>query len=227
VTCINEPVSWPRLESYAAGGLDAGAAAAIAAHLDACAACRGCLERLRADVVVLPPLPAAVAAPRRARRFGRTAWLGAGGVALAAAVVLLLVRPPGRELARSRTHVKGAGDVALEVVRERDGAVAYDPTSFRPGDRFKVRITCDPSSSVWADVVVFQGDEPASFPLPASPIPCGNAVTLPGAFGIDGAEPALVCVALDAGGAPDRAAVAAGRGRAGGQLACAALAPGE
>ena len=225
MTCMGEPVSWPRLESYAADGLDARAAAAIAGHLEACEACRACLERLRADVVALPPLPAAAPAPRRARRF---AWLGVGGsLALAAAVILLLVRPPGRELARLRTRVKGAGDVILEVVRERDGGVAYDPTSFRAGDRFKLRITCDPSSSVWADVVVFQGDEPASFPLPASPIPCGNAVTLPGAFAIDGAAPALVCVALDATGAPDRAAVAAGRGRTGGQLACAALAPGE
>lgn len=39
--------------------------------------------------------------------------------------------------------VKG-GDVAVEFVRERDGSVAWEPTSFARGGRFKVVVTCPP-----------------------------------------------------------------------------------
>jgi hypothetical protein len=217
---VGVPVSWPRLERFAAGGLDGAAAAEIEAHLAACAACRACLDELRADVVALPPLPPAVAAaPAPWVR-----WLfGGGALALAAAaIVLLLVRSPSSSggVPGPRVAVKGAGEVVLSVVRDRDGAIAFDPRTFRTSDRWKVRVTCDPGPSIWADVVVYQGGAP-SFPLAPARVPCGNDVTLPGAFRIDARAPAQVCVALSTGPAPDRA----GLDRPGGVMACAALAP--
>jgi hypothetical protein len=205
VTCSGEPVSWGRLERHAAGAPDA----AAAEHLAACASCRACLERIRADEVRLPALPEP--APRS--RW----WLWSVVPAAAAAallVVLVRPRPP-------RVSVKGAGEVVLSVVRERDGAVAFDPTTFRAGDRWKLRVTCAPGPTLWADVVVLSDGEPAAFPLEAAALACGNDVTLPGAFRLTGRAPARVCVALDVDGPPDRTAAGAGRGA----LACARLVP--
>ena len=56
--CVGEPVSWPRLESFALGAPDP----AIAAHVDACPACRRCLDEIRGDAVALLPLVAVPAA---------------------------------------------------------------------------------------------------------------------------------------------------------------------
>ncbi|HTJ43926.1 MAG TPA: hypothetical protein VL463_17595 [Kofleriaceae bacterium] len=217
MTCVGVPVSWPRLERFAAGERSA----EIEAHLAACDACRACLDELRADVVALPPLPAA--SPERApSRFVR--WLfGGGALALAAAAIIFLIirrGTPADEVPGARVAIKGAGEVVLSIVRDRDGAIAYDPRTFVTTDRLKVRVTCDPGPSIWADVIVYQGG--ASFPLAPARVPCGNNVTVPGAFRIDTRARALVCVALSTGPAPDRAAL----GRpVSGQVACAPLAP--
>ena len=219
MTCVSVPVSWPRLERFASGDLRGAAAAEIESHVAACDVCRACLDEIRADVVVLPALPPApVRAPSRTSRLGR--WLFAGGgLALAAAAILLLVvRRGAREIDQigPRVAVKGAGEVVLSLVRDRDGAIAYDPTSFRAGDRWKARVTCAPGPSIWADVIVYQGGA-ASLPLAPARVPCGNDTVVPGAFRIDPGAPARVCVALSAGPAPDRGAPA--------DLACATLAP--
>jgi hypothetical protein len=213
--CIGEPVSWLRLERFAAGEREG----AIATHLDACAACRACLDEIAADAVVLPRLPAVVDAPPS--RWIR--WLfGGGAAALAVAAVILLViarRGATPEVASdaptAHVAVKGAGTVVLSIVRERDGAIAYDPATFRTSDRLKVRVTCAPGPSIWTDVVVYQPG--ASYPFAAVEIPCGNEAVVPGAFRLDTAAPAKVCVALSVGAAPARPAP--------GQLACAPLAP--
>jgi hypothetical protein len=218
--CIGEPLSWPRLERFAAGEREA----SIAAHLDACVACRACLDEIAADAVVLPRLPAAPeASPSRWAR-----WIfGGGAAALAvAAAILLLVSRRGERGAvadatpTARVAVKGAGTVVLSIVRDRDGAIAYDPTTFRTGDRLKVRVTCAPGPSIWADVIVYQPD--ASYPLPPVELPCGNDAVVPGAFRIDALAPATVCVALAVGAAPARHRPG---GPKPGQLACAPLAP--
>ena len=59
LACIGEPISWLRLETFAAGRDDA----AIREHVAACPACKHCLDELRTDIVALPPLgvPAAPA----------------------------------------------------------------------------------------------------------------------------------------------------------------------
>jgi len=231
--CVAEPVSWLRLERFALGELNGAAASAVRAHVDACPACRFCLEQIRDDRVALPALPALPAPPPR-----RWAWprvlLGGGALAAAAAALLLwfVVRGPAgpaavgdRELPGQRLGLKGGGALVVSLVRDRDGDVAIDPASFAAGDRLKVRVTCDRATRIWADVVVYQverGRRGASFPFEPAALDCGNLVTLPGAFRLDGRAPAWICLAIGDTAAPDRAALA--RGTAG-RIACVSLRP--
>ncbi len=206
-TCIGEPVSWLRLERLALAELDAPTAAAVRAHLDACAACAGAFARIADDARPLPRLPAVDATPRPWWARWRVAI---GGVALAAGAAAALVAlrpatvappPPGG------VRVKGTGVVVVRLVRERDGVVAFDPDDVRDADRWKVELTCAPGGAAWVDVAVVQGRDVA-FPLAPQQIGCGNAVAVPGAFRItDGA--AALCVAL-APRAPDRDRLRAG-----------------
>jgi hypothetical protein len=167
MTCIDQPVSWLRLERLAAGAVDREAAD----HLAACPACARCLAELRADVVLLRP----IATPTRRARWWR---LAVPAMAFAAAALVLLMvwpRPPGDR--DDVVRVKGVGDVIVGVIRERGGAIRDDARSFRPGDRWKVVVTCPPEAAVWIEVDV-DGDRP----LPPAQIACGNRVALPGAF---------------------------------------------
>jgi hypothetical protein len=202
MTCIGEPVSWLALERAALGESDG----AVAAHLAACAACRDCLDRLRADVVVLPPLRVEAVRPRaRWWRFG-IAGLGA---ALAAAVLAIVLIPPGDhgrpdQVAAERVaHVKGVGDVVVGVVRDRAGAIAEDATVFRAGDRWKVVVTCAAPADAWLDVAVVD-DTGAAYPVAAAHVACGNRVVVPGAFELTGARPNRVCAIAAAGAPPPR-----------------------
>ncbi len=211
MTCIDQPISWLRLELYALAELDDGTTAVVRRHLDDCAACRAALASLAGDAMSLPPLPA----PRaRVVAMAPTPWwrrwtLGAGlGAALAAAALVLWLRlpdgagPPGRS-----TRIKGAGVVSLTLVRERAGVIAFDPDDVTDRDRWKAQLTCAVGGTVWADVVVYQPSG-ASFPLAPQAMTCGNQVAVPGAFRItDGG--ATICVALGAR-PPDRARLARG-----------------
>jgi hypothetical protein len=180
-------------------------------------------------------------------RAGRPPWwrrwqLTGGGLALAGAMAALLLWlqakrpgvPPDPELvvaSASRTvRVKGGGsgeasDVTVTLVRERDGAISFDPADISPGDRWKVQLTCAPVggaaqasspaslaslSSVWIDVAVVQQGK-AGFPLAPALVACGNDVVVPGAFRITGGG-AAICVTLDAA-EPDRARFVAGKRR--------------
>jgi predicted anti-sigma-YlaC factor YlaD len=51
-TCIGEPISWLRLETFALDRSDA----AVRDHIATCAACRQCLDSIADDMVALPPL---------------------------------------------------------------------------------------------------------------------------------------------------------------------------
>lgn len=212
--CIGEPVSWLRLEQLALGELADGDAAR--SHLDTCAACAAAFARITSDARPLPRLPqvAVVAAPWWRR------WQVAGGglaVAVVAAALLLLVRTPDDSLPPRTARVKGAGPVVVTLVRERAGAIAFDPAEVRPDDRWKVQLTCAPGGAAWVDIVAYQRGV-ASFPLAPRRIACGNAVVVPGAFRItDGG--ADLCVAL-APDAPDRARLTAGDRRG---LVCSTL----
>lgn len=184
IACIDTPISWPRLERYAAGVADA----QITAHLAACPACASCLDDIRRDVVALPPL----VVPERVRRSRW--WLALPALAAAAVTLAVWPRDPARE---DVVRVKGVGDVVLGVVRERDGTIRDDATTFLPGDRWKVVVTCPPAASAWVHVDV-DGDRP----LAPARIACGNRVVVPGAFHLTGDLANRICLRVSAEAAP-------------------------
>ena len=192
MTCIGTPVSWLRLEQFAARSAAGSIRAddAVASHVAACPACARCLDEIGADVVALPPL--AVPA-RRARPWWHFA---VPALALAVAALVLAVWPRTAER-EDIARVKGIGDVVLGIVRERDGVIRDDVTTFRAGDRFKVVLTCPLPASAWIDVDV-SGDRP----LPATQISCGNKVVVPGAFHVTGTAANRICVRVAAEAAP-------------------------
>jgi hypothetical protein len=197
--CIGEPVSWLRLERFALGAPDPG----IASHLAACPACARCLEQIRGDAIVLPPLALPAARPAPARP-ARRRWLApVFAAAAAAAIVLVFVRyrpAPGDEPVRDLIGVKGVGEVTLELVRERAGVIRFDAASYAPGDRWKVVVSCAPRASAWIDVSVADGVT-TDHPLAPAQVACGNRVVVPGAFTITGSRPNRVCARIAA--APD------------------------
>lgn len=210
------PVSWLRLERYALGELDAGQRGDIAAHLATCARCRACADRIAAEAESeLPPLPApspttpvppAVPGARawpwrfKPRQHGLAAL--AAGLALVAAVLVLRPRQAAHVAGARVVAVKG-GEIAVELVREHGGSIAWEPTSFGAGDRLKLLVTCAAPLEVQADIVVVQSDGPV-FVGPPARIACGNRVPVPPAFRITGPGAARVCVLLDATDPPPR-----------------------
>jgi len=222
-SCVTEPISMLRLERYRLHELSAREERAVSAHLEQCGACRACLAEVEQDIVLpaLPELPnarsqAAVvdlielrgAARRvRTRRFMAFGAGASGALALAAAALLVLQTSVERQRADgvplARFGIKG-GDVAVELVRKHQGALADDATLFADGDVFKVLVTCPPPLTPHFDVVVYQAGQ-AYFPLAAGTLDsCGNRQALSGAFTLDGAGDVIVCVALDAQRVPSR-----------------------
>lgn len=225
--CIGQPLSWLTLERHALDELSGGAASTVSAHLEGCAACRAALASITADARVLPPLPAPAraAAPATVPWWRRRGMWGGAGLLAAAAVLLLLVlvRTPdsaGSELA-PRVRVKGAGVVVMTLVRERAGAIAFDPPDVDAGDRWKLQLTCAPGGAAWVELAVYQPGAAPAFPLPPHRLACANNVVVPGAFRITGGG-ATVCARItpDAPAPPDRARFPARPSRA---MACAAV----
>src|SRR5207248_364497 len=122
----------------------------------------------------------------------------------AAAVALVVVRPPPR--AGDRVAIKGIGEVALELVRERAGAISYDARRYAPGDRWKVVISCPPAAAspmapmapMMAIEVSVADGLTADHPLAATRIACGNRVVVPGAFTVTGDRANRVCARISA-----------------------------
>ena len=185
--CIGEPISWLRLERHALAP-----DAAIAEHVAACAACRQCFDEISRDIVALPPL----VVPERRRLSLR--WLRFAVPALAAAAIAIVVLRPKPEPAHRGellAGVKGVGDVAVQLVRERNGAIAEDATTFSPADRWKVVITCASASGAWIDVAVTEaGASAADHPIAPVHVACGNDVAVPGAFSLTGERTNEICV---------------------------------
>ena len=174
IACIGEPISWLRLEQHALA-----ADAAVAAHLDTCAACRACMDEIRGDVIALPVL---VVPERRARRHW---WMFALPALAAAALAIVVLRPRPRE---DVVAIKGVGEVVISTVRERAGAIREDARTFLPGDRWKVVVTCPPAAHVRIDVRV-----DTDHPLSPAELACGNRVVVPGAFTLTGTRANRVC----------------------------------
>jgi hypothetical protein len=208
-----------RLERYLQGDVQPAERERVAAHLEQCEVCRECFEVMRTEPIELAPLPVPLPAPVPLRRaWARRVWPQlTAAAALAAAVSLAIwVRDPGlspERLPPARVRVKG-GELALELVRQHAGTIATDATRFSAGDRFQLRVSCAPPAEVYWDVLVLQGGE-AFFPFtPAARLQCANGVSLPGAFALDGREPAHVCVILQADAPLDRARLATDAARA-------------
>jgi hypothetical protein len=195
-SCIGEPVSYFRLERYSLHELPAEEDRSVAAHLEQCAVCRACYERIQADArdsdlaalaAQISQLPAA-ARPRRARAL----W-GVTALAASVACMLFVLRPqPAVPGIATESTTKGDG-LALELVRRGAEGQLLEPTHFAAGDRFKLLLTCPPSSAGSVRVLVFQGG--ASFePIAAQRLDtCGNRRPLAGAWGLDGVEAIELC----------------------------------
>lgn len=215
--CTGTPISYLRLERYAAGELGGEEREAIAAHLAACPACAAAAKTIADDARELAPLVLREAREAREPREPPTTSNPAsaagvvvalrryapivGALAAAAGVLLLLRRPsepPGE-------RVKGT-DVSFALVRDDDGAAIDAGGVYHDGDRWKALVTCPPGMRATFDVVVYERGQPA-FPLaPAAGVACGNAIALPGAFRTTGREQLRVCLVWD----EDRASLAAG-----------------
>ena len=217
--CIGEPISWLRLERHHLGELADSERAQIEAHLAACSACASCLAEIeREDAVALLPLPPpgearalrAEAAREKGRpraRVGRVV-VGVAGVLAAAAAALLSIGGSWRNEHRADESRAGRakGD-AIAFTLVRDDGERFERASgvYRDGDRFKAIVTCVPGTGLTFDLVVFDS-EGTSFPLsPASDLPCGNEVPLPGAFRLTGSGEETVCLVWEEGTLPDRA----------------------
>jgi putative zinc finger protein len=203
--CTGEPPSWLALERLRLGELPPAERSAVEQHLAACAACAACLAEIDRPL----SLPALPTVPGRASLWSRLQgiWRRAGRVHIwaTAGVTLLLVlfvlaRPKRLDdglTDRTLAGVKGNG-IALTLVRERNGAIEHDATTFAPGDRWKALVTCPSARMVFWDLAII-GSRGETFPLtPAGPIACGNRVPLPGAFRLDGSGPVVVGLLLDA-----------------------------
>lgn len=228
LACIGQPLSWLTLERHALDELTGAAASVASEHLAQCAACAAALGSIRADRRALPALPALAdvrpgddLAQARTKAKRRQWVIGAGlFVAAAAALLLVVLRPKDTadgELSAS-VRVKGAGVVVMTLVRERDGAIAFDPTDVRESDRFKVQLTCAPGGGATVEVVVYQAGEPAAVALPSQRFACGNNVVIPGAFRITGGA-ATICARLASDVLPSLPATP------GGPMACRRVAP--
>ena len=208
IRCIDEPVSWLRLERFRLGELAATEHARVAGHLAACAACAACAASIEADDA--RDLPAVVAPEARGRRpLARILWAGAGALAVAAAMILAVGRPwrtPALPGAAGHTSASAKGDgMAFVLVRDDGQRVVEAQGTFRETDRFKALVTCPPSMNATFDLVVFDPSGP-SFPLaPARGVSCGNEVPLPGAFRLSGDATETVCVVWRDAGDVDRA----------------------
>jgi hypothetical protein len=196
-----EPLSWLTLERYALGELSPDERKEVEARLARSETDRACLAEIMADQAELPPLDKV--SPITSARKPKASWLGWSAALAAAAAALLVVlhRPAPEELDQ---HVKGS-DVTLRLISDRQGD---DPTRFSVGERFKLQITCPPGLSDSVRVIVVQGGEQFE-PLARDPsFRCGNLASWPGAFALDGSEPAEVCVYWGEQAKPDGAELA-------------------
>lgn len=214
--CTGTPISWLDMEMYALDELAEEDRRRVEAHLGSCDVCRDCMGLIERDsALVLEPLPAA-------RTGSSSSWLsrlswpplgwataGAGlAAATLAALLVVFVGPEhGARFPGSKIEIKG-GELALSLVRHREGAILHEPTTYLPGDRFKALITCPPGEQLHGELAIFQDGE-VSFPLkPARPLRCGNRIPLPGAFRLGGTSAVSVCLVIGPR-PPDRDALAA------------------
>lgn len=209
----HEPPSWLTLERYALGELGAVERAELERELARSEGARAALAAIR-EPLALPPLPPSALLGARRKALRRRFSIGA---LCAAAALFALSRLPTDALPPARRGVKG-GELALEVAGERGGAGA---THFAQRERFKLLVSCPPELSGRLRAVIYQGDAIFMPLADGGPAACGNRSPWPGAFTLDGDQPAHVCVRADGRSWP--AASAELRG----EVVCITLRPGR
>lgn len=202
--CIDNPISWLRLERYHLGELAPAELEAIETHVRACPACAACLKEVDDGAkVALATLPA----PKIKAQARSVVPFVVTGLAMAAAAALWI--GPFSKVEKDppiawSNRIKG-GDVAFTLARDDDELIGDAAGTYHDGDRFKALVTCPAGLDASWDLVVFERGE-TSFPLAsATRLACGNAVPLEGAFRLTGAEVMTVCVVW--GEAIDRAKI--------------------
>lgn len=193
-------LSWLVLERYALGEVSASEHAVVEARLKASLADRERLDSILHDQVALKPLPAllplrnAQAKPSHRRSLNHVAVLTLAAAAGLLALVDWRAASPDVESAPTpaRTQTKG-GDLSLSLVN-RQGAL--NPESFEQGESFKVLVTCPPDLEDELRLFIFQGGARYE-PLASTQLGCGNQMPWPGAFSLDGSEPATICVSAN------------------------------
>lgn len=196
--CTDTPISWWSLELFHLKELPLAEMERVDKHLADCPLCRDCLDIIERDFRTIPQ---AILAPevdslwQRVRR--PLVYMTATAVVALTMVLVAWWNFPNPRLndfpREARIHYKG-GELSLTVVRERDGVVTEQPEGYLAGDRFRILITAPRDLDTYYELVVFQGDN-VYFPYNANPeLKGGNRMPLPGAFGIDGTEPAIICL---------------------------------
>jgi hypothetical protein len=199
------PLSWLVLERYALGELSERARCDVERQLAVSAHDRACLALIFDDRSQLSVLKVS------ARRHNvALAWL-------VAACVLLVRVPSAHDLVTpaSRQHTKG-GDVAMALLSDRSGHAAH---GFAAQERFKVLFTSPRAFARPLHVLVFQGAHVFEPLARAQHLESGNLVPFPGAFSLDGDQPADVCVTWSS------AANARSAAELGDDAVCTTLAP--
>jgi hypothetical protein len=141
-----------RLEEAAIGEADE----ATRAHVEACEACRAYVAKLAAaarkfDAKAL----AEKASPVRTLAYGRVAWLLAP--IAAAAIYMLLVRPPGPEPSPGERFKGDAPVVAAIVEHEGRQERIAGEVRVRAGDRVRVEVSVDRDRPIAAGVLEDDG----------------------------------------------------------------------
>jgi hypothetical protein len=216
-------VSWLLMERYVLGELDEAERREVELRLADSQAARDRLTQIREDKSELPELPqSSFARPRthfdqpapvRAHPRTRRPWTSVGSVLAAAAAVALAV--VSLQDASTHNRTKG-GELALELV---SASGAHAPTKFAQGERFKVLVTCPPAFQETLHLLVFQAGQ-SYRPLAPLRVACGNLVSWPGAFALDGDASAEVCAAWGPG-----TGTATTRKQLGDRAVCQTLAP--
>jgi hypothetical protein len=183
---MSQPESHPSFLELDRHALDRGGPQ-TAAHVAQCARCQQHLAALAA--VELPPAGIGLLKPTRRVPRVWTAGLAFSGVAVAAALYLVLLHPG--EPASHYDGVKGGPSVAVHV--SRAGRVElWDHAPLRPGDRFRLEVA--PSEFEYVSVFAAQGPSRLSM-MYSGRVRVHGQTLLPKAWQLDaapGAERVLV-----------------------------------
>ena len=192
------PLSRLTLELYALGELPDARKDAVRIHLETCEVCSETFRYIESDSRPLPPLRIPESAQSGIAEFFehyRFTLVAGAAAALVLVLSFILRLTPVTKQQDSFVAVKG-GDVALHLVRERNGVIHESPVEFEAGDRFKLFVSRPGADETAWELAVFQ-DKEVYFPLSNKrPLPSGNRIPLPGALALDGNTPATLCIFL-------------------------------